>query len=105
MLRRVWKGVIWAFDLDDGQGTGSPSLTKWLALLFGVTVVISILFGLSVTGSHVTLAVVAISAAFGRSMWRHFLASKTFTMAATDAKVRTEIVTRRDVTEGVEPAP
>ncbi len=103
MLARVWKGIVWALDLDDGQGDGSPSLTKWLALVFGLTAVLAILLGLSVTGAHVTLAIVAISAAFGRSMWRHFLASKTFTMAATEARTYTEIVQRRDAGEGVEP--
>lgn len=105
MLRTFWRFWVWALDLDDGQGNGQPSLTKWLALVFGLTVVISILFSLSVTGTQVTLAIVSISAAFGRSVWRHFLASKTFTLTASDAKVRTEIVERRDTAEGVEPSP
>ena len=83
--RRLWREVVWGLDLDDGNGDGSPSLTKWLALVFGVLAVAAVWFGKAVTATHLTLAIIAVSAAFGRGMWRAYLQRTTVNLSATEA--------------------
>ncbi|MBX3173266.1 MAG: hypothetical protein KF709_02585 [Gemmatimonadaceae bacterium] len=106
--RRPIREFVWSFDLDDGTGDGSPSLTKIMALSYAVVGVLSVPLGWTITGTQLTLAVIAISAAFGRSMWRHYLARATFAHATSDTTVRTAstaVSERRDVGAGMEPAP
>lgn len=103
--------LIWPFDLDDGTGDGSPSLTKimaWIALLVAC---IAILRSLPVTGTQVTLIIIAISAAFGRSIWRAFLQRGSWSQTASDSTskvtsiIRQEIAARRKegADDGTEP--
>lgn len=109
-MTRLWKWLVWALDLDDGGDKGSPSLTKWLALVFGVLVVYSVWAQKALSATHVTLASVALSAAFGRSVWKAWLGRASFGLTAR-AEHRTEDVTvrqileRRDPEQGVEPTP
>lgn len=105
--RRVWREIVWALDLDDGTGDGSASMTKGMALLFGLLTVAAIWLGKPISGTQITLATIALSAAFGRSMWRAFLQRAQFTQSASDATVRTEatveqVQARRDPDAGYE---
>lgn len=104
--RRVIREGIWAFDLDDGTGDGSPSLTKLLAFTYGVLAALSIPLGWPITGTQITLASVSISAAFGRGMWKHWLSRGSWATKASDTTERKTvsiIAERRDTGEGVEP--
>lgn len=109
-MTRLWKWLVWAFDLDDGADRGSPSLTKWLALVFGILVVYSVAWERPLSATHVTLASVALSAAFGRSIWKAWLGRASFGLTARaesrkeDVTVR-QILERRDPEQGVEPTP
>lgn len=95
--RRAWREILWALDLDDGSGDGSPSLTKWLALMTALVAFVAILKSLPVSGTQVTLIVIGISAAFGRSMWKHWLSRGTWSFGATDTTSRAEHVLRQQI--------
>jgi hypothetical protein len=107
--RRLWREFVWALDLDDGNGDGSPSLTKWLALVFGVLAVAAVWFGKAVTATHLTLAIIAISAAFGRGIWRAYLQRTTVSLASTEStstsvtkQLVEQVQARRDPDAGYE---
>lgn len=107
--RRLWREFVWGLDLDDGNGDGSPSLTKWLALVFGVLTVAAVWFEKPVSATQITLAVIAISAAFGRGIWRAYLQRTTVNLSATDTTTRAttktlveQVQARRDPAAGYE---
>jgi hypothetical protein len=95
--RRPWREIVWGLDLDDGTGDGSASLTKILALLAAVVAFVAILREKSVSGTQVTLIVVAISAAFGRGIWKLWLTRGTWSATATTTTTRTEQVIREEI--------
>lgn len=109
-MTRLWRWVVWALDLEDGGAAGDPSLTKLLALLAGLLVVYSVVTARPITATHVTLTALAVSAAFGRSMWRAWLNKTTFAVSSREERsVRDttvhQILERRDPESGVDPAP
>lgn len=91
LLREV---AIWPLDLDDGTGDGSPSLTKILALIYALLGVYVIMEKVPVSGTQLTLVIIAISCAFGRSVWKLWLSRSSFTFGATDTTSRAESTTR-----------
>ena len=72
-VTRLVRWLVWATDTDDGKGRGDPSLSKGLAFAFGVLTLVSVVSGLPVSGTQLGLAVVSLSAAFGRSVWVRYL--------------------------------
>jgi hypothetical protein len=101
---RAWRRlcfelVVRPFDLDDGTGDGSPSLSKMLAWLAFTVAAIAILKKLEVSGTQVTLIVIAITAAFGRSMWKQWLARGTWAFNASDSTSRTTTIIRQEIAE------
>ena len=91
LLREV---AIWPLDLDDGTGDGSPSLTKLLALLYALLGVHVIVEQIPVSGTQLTLVIIAISCAFGRSVWKLWLSRGTWSFGASDTTSRAEVTTR-----------
>lgn len=95
--RRPWREFVWALDLDDGTGDGSASLTKILALVAFIVAAIAILRSLEVTGTQVTLVIIAISAAFGRSIWRAFLQRGSWSQTASDSTSKATTIIRQQI--------
>ena len=99
--RALIREIVYALDIDDGNG--SPSLTKMMALALVVLAFLAVLQKLSVSGNIVLLVVVAISAAFGRSAWMRYLSRGTWNTAASTVDVterkttdiRQEIINRQ----------
>jgi len=87
-MTRWVRWLVWATDTDDGKGQGDPSLAKGLAFAFGALTVVAVLLGKPVSGTQLGLAVVAISAAFGRSVWVRYLARFSQTNVAMDVTQR-----------------
>lgn len=85
-LHRRWRAlireIVYVLDVDDG--TGSPSLTKVMALALVALACVAVLRQLPVQGNVVLLTVVAISAAFGRSVWLRYLSRGQWSLAARD---------------------
>jgi hypothetical protein len=112
-LHRRWRAlvreVVYVLDLDDGQG--NPSMTKAIALALVVLAFVAVLRSLVVSGNVVLLVVVAISAAFGRSMWMRYLTRGKWSLSGRDETrterrtidIREEIIARR-AEDGTEPA-
>jgi hypothetical protein len=78
--------LLWITDMDDGSGSGdwersSPSATKVL----GAAAVLVGLWIMAVTrradGAAVSLVALGITAVFGRSMWKLWLARNTWSSA------------------------
>lgn len=109
--RRVWREVVWAMDWDDGSGDGSASLTKMMATALLVLACIAILRRIPVSGMQSLLIAMAISAAFGRGMWKHYLTRGSWSASTSDTTSRVtthqiqEIVERRKAgaEDGTEP--
>lgn len=95
--RRVIREFVWSYDLDDGTGDGSPSLTKWMAWLGGHAAIASMLFGIEVTANHIWLYIVATSAAFGRSMFKMMLSRTSFGLQGTTTSTTTRSVSEQTV--------
>lgn len=91
LLREI---LIWPLDLDDGTGDGSPSLTKIMALVAFVLAIVVVLNKIPVSGTQLTMIIIAISAAFGRGMWKLWLARGSWNVSASDTTARTEATTR-----------
>ena len=72
-LTRAWRWLVWATDTDDGKGQGDPSLAKGMAFAFGVLTLVAVVSGLPVSGTQLGLAVVSLSAAFGRAVFVRYL--------------------------------
>lgn len=104
--RVVVREIVWILDLDDGEG--APSVTKIMALAVVVLAFIAVLRKLPVQGNVVLLIMMAISAAFGRSMWMRYLARGHWTLSGKDVTT-TKTVTVKEILErrgpdGTEPA-
>lgn len=111
--RRVVRELVWASDVDDGTGDGSPSAAKMIAWLFAVLLVVSVLREKPISGTQLTWAALVVAAAFGRSMFKQFLLRGSWSAQASDAttridqRIRQEIAERRTQGEadGTEPTP
>lgn len=106
MIRRLWREalaeVVYAFDLDDGRG--NPSMTKVIALVYVALFVVSVLLGKAVSGTQLTLAIVAAAIAFGRSTFTKWLERGRWSTSVRE-EIRREDVTitaRRDPAAGIE---
>jgi hypothetical protein len=97
--RRLWREFVWHWDLDDGSGDGSPSLTKIIALLFAFTVVVSVIFSLAISGNQVWMALAAAAIAFGRSTFRALVTRSSWAGTASDTTARVEQRIRQEIIE------
>lgn len=80
--------VVWVFDLDDGTGStdwrkSSPSATKLAGLGMVLVGLATIREKADTTAALNTLVIAGVSALFGRSMWKGFLARSLFSSSAT----------------------
>jgi hypothetical protein len=89
--------AIWPFDLDDGNGDGSPSMAKIIAWIFAFLLCASVIWQLPISGTQLAFAIVVLSAAFGRSMFKAYLnrGSWSTSTATVESRSVQEIVTRR----------
>lgn len=109
--RAVVREVVWTLDLDDGSG--SPALTKGIAVATGVVAVVSVFAQIHVSGTVVALFALAAAIAFGRSTYLKWLGRNTWKgwtkdeTEKSDATVtlRQEILKRRQdgKEDGTEP--
>lgn len=105
LLREV---VVVPLDLDNGTD-GLPSLTKILAWATFALAAYAVVRKVPISGTQLTLVLAAISAAFGRSVWKGFLGRTSVTVSTsavdTTARQLTEVVAaRRDPDAGYEVA-
>ncbi len=101
--------VIEFFDLDDGAGHLSLPKLAGIAVLV-VALVLPFLHG-AMTWAHIVAIVCAISALFGRNVWRQWLQRVTVGVTGTQAvtvdaaKVIEAIRGERDEQAGIEVPP
>lgn len=105
--RVLVREIVWILDLDDGEG--APSVTKILAVAVTVLAFLAVLRQLPVSGNIVLLIAMAISAAFGRSVWMRYLARGQWSLSGKDTTSTQRIDIRQTIRErrgedGTEPA-
>lgn len=108
-LALAYRWCVYAVDLDDGNGQ-----TDWRRSALSATKLcgyLCVFVGLGLTVVHRgasaganTLVAMGISALFGRSVWRNWLARNQWASTVSESRVVQEIVQRRKDGE-TEPSP
>lgn len=97
--RRILRELVWATDVDDGTGDGSPSAAKMIAWLFALLLIVSVLLGKPISGTQLAWAALVVAAAFGRSMFKQFLLRGSWSTQASDTTTRIDQRIRQEIAE------
>ncbi len=102
MIKRAWLAFVWWLDI--GDASGDTSLAKLLALAAGVCVIHDC-WQRGFTAANVSALALVISAAFGRSVFMHWLTRASISLSSQSSHTTSHsIIERRDAAMGVDPA-